>query len=203
MCIEISRRHLNTLRQGTPETHPAWVNQVLTDLTGLLRAHPAAQNNQLVITPLAEDLQVAMNGADLVQVLLNLVTNAFQSASQRHRVEVRAQALQGALNPKDLRDGPCDLYVGLEGFRNKPPLLALSVQDDGAGISPETLPRVFEPYYTTRQGGQNVGLGLAIVQRFVEQARGAIHVHSQPGRGSIVTLYLSLSHTPSTPELGV
>jgi two-component system, sensor histidine kinase and response regulator len=203
LCIEISRRHLSALRQGATNTHPAWVNQVLTDLAELMRAHPAALNNQLVITPLLEDLQVSMNGMDLVQVLLNLVINAFQSTPQRHRVEVRAETLDGALNLEAFRPGPEDLFINQEGFRNKPLLLALSVQDSGPGIAPEVLPHIFEPYFTTRQRGQNVGLGLTIVQRFVKQAAGAIHVHSQVGRGTIVTLYLGLRHQPSTLELGV
>jgi signal transduction histidine kinase len=203
LCIEISRRHLSALRQGASDTHPAWVNQVLTDLGELLRAHPAAQNNQLVVGPLPEDFQVSMNGMDLVQVLLNLVINAFQATPQRHRVEVRAQALDGPLKIEELRDGTEDLFVHQQSFRNKAPLLALSVQDNGPGIAPEVLPRIFDPYFTTRQRGLNVGLGLTIVKRFVRQAGGAIHVHTQPGRGTIVTIYLGLRHTPSTLELGV
>jgi two-component system, sensor histidine kinase and response regulator len=203
LCIEISRRHLSALRQGAPETHPAWVNQVLTDLGELLRAHPAGQGHQLVIKPLAEDLQVFMNGMDLIQVLLNLVINAMQSTPQPHRVEVRAQSLDGALQLKDFRDGPQDLFLNRAEFRNKPPLLALSVQDNGPGIPAEVLPRVFEPYFTSRQRGENVGLGLAIVQRFIQQAGGAVHVHTEAGRGTIFTLYLGLRDTPSTLELGV
>jgi two-component system, sensor histidine kinase and response regulator len=203
LCIEISRRHLNTVRQGSADTRPAWVNQVLTDLAELLKAHPAARNNQFIITPLAEDLQVSMNGMDLVQVLLNLVINAFQSSPLRHRVEVRAQALEGELTLKDFQNGPQDHFANLEGFRNKAPLLALSVQDNGAGIPPDVMRRIFEPYFTTRPRGQNVGLGLTIVLRFIQQVGGAIHVHSEPERGTSVNLYLGLLNTPPTLELGV
>ena len=135
--------------------------------------------------------------------LFNLVINGLQAAPQRHRVEVRAQMLDRSLNLQDFHESPQDLLINQDGFRNKPPLLALSVQDNGPGIPPEVLPHIFDPYFTTRQRGQNVGLGLTIVQRFVRQAAGAIHVHTQVDRGTILTIYLGLRNTPSTLELGV
>lgn len=62
------------------------------------------------------------------------------------------------------------------------------VEDNGAGISPELLPRVFEPRFSTTTSGS--GLGLAIVRRLVESWGGAIEVESEPGRGTIVKVEL-------------
>jgi two-component system, sensor histidine kinase and response regulator len=203
LCIEISRRYLSTLRHGHTEPQPAWANQVLTDLAELLRVHPASKNSQLFIVPLGEDVQVSMNGTDLVQLLLNLVINAFQSSSLPHRVEVRAQVLDHPLRLEDFKDGPQDLCINAAELRNRPPLLALSVQDNGAGIPPEVLPRIFDPYFTTRQHGSGTGLGLTIVRRFIEQIRGAIHVHSRVDHGTIFTTYLPLRSSTPTVDLQV
>jgi two-component system, sensor histidine kinase and response regulator len=203
LCIEISRRHLTSVRQGHPETQPAWINHVLADLGELLRVHPASKHSQLVVVPLTEDAQVLMNGTDLVQMLLNLVINAFQSSPQQHRVEVRAQALNQPLKLADFQEGPQDLFLNREDFGNQAPMLALSVEDNGAGIAPEVLSRIFEPYFTTHQRGHGTGLGLTIVRRFVQQAHGAIHVHTQVGQGTIFTVYLPLRNLTPTGTLEV
>ncbi|TGE20780.1 hypothetical protein E5K00_22640 [Hymenobacter aquaticus] len=56
------------------------------------------------------------------------------------------------------------------------------VIDNGPGIAPEVLPRIFEPFYTTKQAGEGTGLGLDIAQRIVRNHGGRLEVHSQPGR---------------------
>lgn len=66
----------------------------------------------------------------------------------------------------------------------------LSVADDGDGIAPEHLGRLFEPFFTTRPPGKGTGLGLAIAQRILEQHGGRIDVQSAPGEGTTFTLSL-------------
>jgi two-component system, sensor histidine kinase and response regulator len=199
-CIEISRRYLSSLRQGHSETPGSWVNQILTDLGELLRVHPASKSSNLVIVPLQDDVHVALNNTDLVQMLLNLVINAFQCSPQYHKVEVCAEVLSHPLRLDDFQNGPQDLFLNREEFQNQPPLLLLSVQDDGPGIAPETLGRVFQPYFTTHQRGQGTGLGLTIVQRFVRQAKGAIQVHTKVGQGTIFSVYLPMRNTAGAAD---
>ncbi len=189
LCIEISRRYLSSLRQNQPDRGRVWVNQILADLGDLLRVHPAVRGNQLVIVPLKEDVMAQMNGTELVQVLLNLTLNALQCTKQPHRVEVRGHALKQALKLEDFRSVPDDLLLN-EDFDNQAPLIALSVQDNGPGMTPDVLQKAFEAYFTTRPSGQGTGLGLSIVRRLVKQARGAIHAHAKPGQGSVFTVYL-------------
>ena len=189
-CIEISRRYLSFLRRNPGEHSRVWVNQVLGDLGDLLRVHPAARNSQLVIQPLAEDLAVMMNGVDLIQVLLNLTLNAMQCSANAHRVEIHGQMLADPLDLKQFADGPEDRFINAEVFHNAAPLLALSVQDNGPGIGPGVLPRIFDAYFTTQPFARGTGLGLCIVQRLLKEARAALHVHSRPGQGTIFTLYL-------------
>jgi signal transduction histidine kinase len=67
----------------------------------------------------------------------------------------------------------------------------LSVSDDGPGISAETLPKIFQPYFTTKGPTQGTGLGLNIVQRLVRESRGALQVHTEVGKGTTFNVYLA------------
>jgi signal transduction histidine kinase len=190
-CIQISRRYLGFLRQSPNETVPrVWANQILNDLGELLRVHPATRNHQLLIHPLPEDVSVATHGTDLIQILLNLALNALQCASHHHRVEIKGQWLQHPLDLDLFADGPEDRFINRDGFRNSPPLLSIAVEDNGPGIAPDVMPKIFEPYFTTQPSRQGTGLGLCIVHRLLKEARGGLHAHTKLGQGTVFTLYL-------------
>jgi signal transduction histidine kinase len=78
----------------------------------------------------------------------------------------------------------------METFANTAPLVALSVRDNGPGIPPEILPKIFDAYFTTKSARNGTGLGLSIVQRLVKAAGGLLHVHTKPGEGTAFTVYL-------------
>jgi signal transduction histidine kinase len=190
-CIEISRRYLGFLRRQSDETAPAVsVNQLLHDLDQLVRVHPSLLENEFSATPLDEDIAVKINGTDLIQILLNLCVNAFQCAQFGHRVEVGGQVLHAPLNLAQFKDGPNDRLLNVEGMDNTAPLVKLFVRDNGPGIPPEVLPKIFQPYFTTKGPRQGTGLGLNIVQRLVKEGSGALHVRTQSGEGTTFTLYL-------------
>jgi CheY-like chemotaxis protein len=71
--------------------------------------------------------------------------------------------------------------------------LCLCVQDDGAGIDPQHLPRLLEPFYSTRGALGGTGLGLAVVHAAVRDAHGAIELQSAPGQGTRIALHLPLT----------
>lgn len=77
--------------------------------------------------------------------------------------------------------------------------LRVVVRDDGAGISPEILPRIFEPFLTTKESGRGVGLGLAISRSILERHNGSIEVHSELGRGTTFTVTLPGDADMATP----
>jgi two-component system sensor histidine kinase HydH len=117
-----------------------------------------------------EDLQVEVDPDRFTQVLLNLYLNALQAMETGGTIRIDA-----------LRKGHWTLF---------------SVVDSGKGISPEDLPHVFDPYFTTKPSG--VGLGLANVHKFIEAHGGEIEVESSPGKGARFTIRLpSLEERPS------
>jgi len=191
-CIEISRRYLGFLRRQSSEHAPrVSVNQLFKDLEQLMRVHPSVQDNEHSITPLAEDISVKINGTDLIQILLNLAVNAFQCVPRKHRVEIGGEILRAPLDLSRFKDGPNDRLLNVESTDNTPPLVKLWVRDNGPGIPPEVLPKIFQPYFTTKGARQGTGLGLSIVQRLIKEGHGALHVHTQPGQGTTFTIYLS------------
>ena len=198
-CIEISRRYLSFLRQNPGENVRVWANQILGDLGELLRVHPSAKSNQLIIHPLPEDVAVPIHGTDLIQILLNLTLNALQCCQHPHKVEVVGQLMDCPLDLSHFQDGPEDRFINREGFINAAPLLSLSVQDNGPGIPKDVMPRIFEAYFTTQPKTNGTGLGLCIVQRLLKEAHGALHTHSKVGQGTVFTIYLPARTATAEP----
>jgi signal transduction histidine kinase len=112
----------------------------------------------------------------LLQVFLNLLQNAL------HALEGRA-------------DGLITVSVEARTGDLPKPMLCIKVSDNGSGIDPALLPRVFEPFVTTKstgdhRGNRGMGLGLAIVRRIIQYHQGAIEVTSELGKGTTFLVYL-------------
>jgi signal transduction histidine kinase len=189
-CIEISRRYLGFLRRQPNEAPRVGVNQLLADLNHLVQVHPALQKNQFAVHPLPEDIGVQINGTDLIQILLNLAVNAFQCSPLPHQVKVESEVLPESPDFTMFKDGPETRLLNVESFQSLPPLVRLSVSDEGPGIPPEILPKIFQPYFTTKDARQGTGLGLNIVQRLIKEAGGAFHVRTRLGVGTTFSIYL-------------
>jgi signal transduction histidine kinase len=166
------------------------VNQLLKDLEQLTRVHPGRSDNEFSVQPLVEDIGVKMNGTDVIQILLNLAVNAFQCAPLSHRVEIGGEILRAPLDLTTFKDGPNDRLLNVEGMDNTVPLVKFWVRDNGPGIPAEVLPKIFQPYFTTKSPRQGTGLGLNIVQRLIKEGKGALHVHTRQGEGTMFTIYL-------------
>ena len=112
------------------------------------------------------------------EAVMNLCTNALQAMPGAGRLSVQLQRLSVA-EPRVLS------HSLLQPGRH----LALTVADQGGGITPEVMERLFEPFFTTRAAEHGTGLGLAVVHGVVTEFGGAIDVLSKPGRGATFTLY--------------
>ena len=199
-CIEISRRYLGFLRRQTDSAPRIGINQLLTDLGHLVQVHPSRLHHAFMIQPITPDIAVSMNGTDVIQVLLNLCVNAFQCSAQAHAVEINGRVLPEPLDLTIFKDGPEQRLLNVENFDNTAPLLMVSVCDTGPGIPLEILPKIFQPYFTTKGDRHGTGLGLNIVQRLIKEAKGALHVNTRSGQGTTFTVYLPAAHVaPASP----
>ena len=90
--------------------------------------------------------------------------------------------LRAPLDLRTFKDGPHDRLLNIESMDNTAPLVKFSVRDTGPGIPPEVLPKIFQPYFTTKGPRQGTGLGLNIVQRLVKEGNGALHCHTRSAK---------------------
>jgi signal transduction histidine kinase len=189
-CVEISRRYLSFLHTQAVEKSHVPVNQIMSDLKELLSRHPSAKGHMLTVQGLDEDVIAEINGTDFLQILLNLTINALQSTAHPHRVTVSCELHPQPIAVTDFPDGPTQRLINREGFANRTPILAVTIEDDGPGIAPEILARMFEQRFTTKPPEDGTGLGLSIVKRLVREAKGAILIQSSRGDGAKFTVCL-------------
>jgi signal transduction histidine kinase len=195
-CVEISQRYLSFLRRKPGEVAKVSVNTLLTDFEHLARVHPKRKDNELLVDPVSVACVPRMNGTDFIQLLLNLTTNAFQAGSRACRVEVGGELRTHPLDLGSFKDSAEERLLNLESFDNTPPVLAVTVRDDGPGIPAEHLTKIFEPYFTSKGPSQGTGLGLSIVLRLVKEVGGLLHVKSAVDQGTEFTLYLPAEVMP-------
>ncbi|OHD21148.1 MAG: hypothetical protein A2064_11650 [Spirochaetes bacterium GWB1_66_5] len=128
---------------------------------------------QLELRPAAVPLPLNADEAQLEQVLLNLLTNA--------------------------RDAMPDGGTITLSTSRQAHLACITVSDTGTGMDEPTRARMFEPFFTTKPKGKGTGLGLPVVWGIVQQHRGSIEVHSEPGQGTTFRILLPLSEAVPEP----
>ena len=190
-CTAIAARYLRFVHHRDSPGTQLPINQILGDLKAILEIHPAAQGGQFVMQPLTVDAVPLVDATDLIQILLNLTINAFQSTTKVQSVRLTARRMEDPLPLPLTLDADTEISLGEAGFPNQPPVLALSITDQGSGIGCEHLARIFDPYFTTK-AQTGTGLGLAIVARLVQNNRGFIHLKTRLDQGTTVTLYFPL-----------
>jgi len=175
---DLVRQILDFSRKGKYEPQPLKMGPVIKEGLKFLRS----------TVPLHIELESKIfTGRDLVradptqmlQVIMNLTINAAQAMHEKGGkilITLDAQDEEGWLPPPGLPLGK--------------KYLKMVVSDTGVGIPPEILPRIFEPYFTTKGKGEGTGMGLAVVHGLVEKHGGAITVKSEPGKGTDFEIFL-------------
>lgn len=111
----------------------------------------------------------------------------FILVSKDHLQSVWINLLMNAIDSMDKSPGQIGITTKLDHES-----VQIIISDNGTGIPPEKISRIFEPFYTTKPSGKGTGLGLSISQRIVKQHGGSIHATSQPGIGSQFTVTLPI-----------
>ena len=154
------------------------LRDVLSELTHLLNRLVGAK----VHLTLEHDPDLRFIRTDkrqLEQVVMNLVVNARDAMPEGG--EVRIETENVTLERPWLQDSAA-VPVG--------PWVLVRVSDEGTGIPPDRLPKIFEPFYTTKKVGEGTGLGLSTVYGIVKQSGGYVFAESEVGRGTVFTLWL-------------
>jgi signal transduction histidine kinase len=133
------------------------VRPIVDDALDILRFDKRMRGRSVVREPDDPAVSACVNGDKILQVVLNLIGNALQATREGGRVRIGIA-----------RDGDHSI---------------IEVEDNGCGIPPETLERIWEPFFTTK-GARGTGLGLGISRRIVEEHGGRIEVVSRPDEGT-------------------
>ena len=157
-CKGITERLLGLARNESRERIKTDFVPIVTDMLDMLRQQDAFKQKNISLD-LPKSLEITVNAQEMKQVVLNLLTNAFQNTAPEGHVQIR-------------------LYV-------REDTAVLSIQDDGVGMDSEVLHNIFEPFFTLRSGGSGTGLGLSITHRIIEEHQGRISAFSEgAGKGS-------------------
>jgi two-component system NtrC family sensor kinase len=156
-------------KEGSPK-EPVQVNSLVEQTLFLLKHHQRF-NRVSVVRDFGETLPpVFANAEQMIQVLMALM-----------------------LNGVDAVDDGGTLTVGTRGHPSRADEVMIEVTDSGHGIPAADLPKIFEPFYTTKAPGRGTGLGLSICYGIVEQHLGRIEVDSEPGMGSTFRIFLPIA----------
>jgi two-component system NtrC family sensor kinase len=163
-CRSITHRLLGFARRMEVQIEVLDLNEIIKETLTFLEKEAMYRNIDLKVE-LDEELPgIASDRGQLQQVFLNLLNNAFAA----------------------VEDGGCVSVVTWEKDLDN---VAVCVQDNGCGMSDETLKHIFEPFFTTKQG-QGTGLGLPITYGIINKLGGCIDVKSKEGQGTTMTVYL-------------
>jgi len=114
-------------------------------------------------------IEMLADGTQLEQAIMNIIDNSLDAMEGRGTIVIKAKVERGK------------------------PLVKLTIKDSGSGISTDTLPHVFEPFYSTKDTGAGMGLGLSICHGIIEAHNGSINIKSEIDKGTEVIVHLPLS----------
>ena len=166
-CATIIRRLLSFARQSDAAFETIELKNVIENVIGFLNKEAEYRGISTIIDIAPDIPPFKSDRGKLEQIFLNLVNNAFAA----------------------LNDGG---HLTFEGRKISEDHVQVAVIDDGCGIPPEDVGRVFEPFFSTRTKQGGTGLGLSITYGLVQEIGGAIGVESRPGKGTRFTITLPL-----------
>ncbi len=146
---------------------------VLQEIVTLLTPQAAAQGVKIEERFTLDEARVSLDRRQLTHAVMNIFLNALQAMPKGGTLAVHATILAGE-----------------QGTAGAPSVARISITDTGSGIAPDNLDRVFEPYFTTKEGG--TGLGLALAHRIILEHQGEIRVENAPEGGARFVISLPI-----------
>ena len=173
----LTHRLLAFSRRQTLDPKPIAVNRLLGGMIDLLQR--TVGPTVAVTTQFTANLGTILCAPNqLENALLNLVINARDAMPDGGRLTIETDVVEIETRFAAARDMAPGTYV------------AISVTDTGTGMTPEVVSRAFDPFFTTKPLGMGTGLGLSMIYGFAKQSLGQVRIHSKPGMGTTVRLYL-------------
>lgn len=169
-CGTITRQLLDFARHMEPSVEPVNIEEVISQVLALLETDAHHRNIAIQVAPVPEIPEFECDRSSLLQIFLNLAENAIT-----------------AMEPKGT--------LSIEVSRKNVDHVTFTVSDTGKGISPEELPKIFEPFYSSRNDRWGAGLGLAITYGLIQEMGGDITVKSTVGQGTRFDLTLPVKVT--------
>lgn len=185
---DLVRQILTFSRQGDVERVPIDLAQIVSEA---LRLVQVGLNSRIRIETQLDRAtgQVLANPAQMHQVILNYCTNA-----------IHAMKENGGVIRISLRNMAPDEQLAAQYPRlSKGKYVCLTVSDEGHGMSPHVMERIYDPFYTTKGPGEGTGMGLAVVHGIVSVHGGVVDVTSQPGEGTTFHTYLPVLEAREVP----
>ncbi len=180
---QIVKQILTFSRRSEPLHEMLAVSAIMEETVSFLRSVARGSVEFVHVKATTPLPGIVADGAQVHQVLMNIGTNA-------------VQAMQGRRGTLTLSEE--EVVVGEEVQSQHPKLkpghyVRLGFRDTGPGMTEQVKERIFEPFYTTKAAGEGTGLGLSVVHGIVEQHGGGVTVYSQPGRGTLFSVYFPVA----------
>jgi signal transduction histidine kinase len=174
---KIVNEFLNLARMKPSSFDRTELRSLVEDVVAFLRSREDSKGVQ-ILNAVPEKLSIFCDREQMRQVLLNLSINSLEALDARGYIRFAARRTDAAGARARLpAEGPDGCLI--------------EVEDNGCGITAENLPKVFTPFFTTKQKG--TGMGLAIANKIVAQHKGTIKIDSTPGGNTVVRIWLPLS----------
>ncbi len=186
-ATELTRQMLAYAGKGKLTIEPVDLSRMAEDMGQLMKSS-VSKKAELRFELMPGLPLVQADTSQLAQLLLNLILNASEAlGDQAGEIRVKTGVMEvDRAHAKELStDGPLP-----EGQ-----VVYLEVTDTGCGMKPETMAKIFDPFFSTKLTGR--GLGLSAVQGIVRGHQGVIRVESEPGQGSTFIIFLPASHAPA------
>jgi two-component system NtrC family sensor kinase len=174
-CAKITQAILRFGRQSESAPRDIDLSEFIPEAVGMIEKKAAVHGIKLGKDILPHTPPVHADASQLQQVLINLFNNAMDAVVERHGPEGGELSIQARPAPNER--------------------VMIAVTDNGIGISPENLKRVFAPFFTTKPVGKGTGLGLSVCYGIIDSMGGTMEVSSQKGVGTSFTIHLPAAGT--------